>query len=759
MTTASEQTPMTTTQTYVLPQMPEEVSIDIKKLLHLLLRNLWFVVAAGVCGLVVALMIHFWSYRPQYQTSALISVNSEQSNAKGFSMGLGMRWGDNSAIEKEIALIKTGSILNTVIEKNGLNIDFNPCYYPIVGRWMAKFFRGPGLAAPFWGLSSYAWGGEKFKIQYFHVPENMIGQLFRVKVLKHHQFQVFSNAHQLILEGKINQDLSSKVYPGLKLKITKMYARPGTEFSLVYRYPGKNAKYLGRDIKIKNITGLNPQSNTGILQLDLAGSSPEQVERILNDTLEYAALYESQQRTNLAQNELNFIQQQLPMVKDSLNKSEYALSKYFLTLSTVHLEKSSRILIKKYKLLEKELETNRMLQENLLQDYTAKYPAVIALKRREAALKQQLNDCKTQVKAFPYKYGIQELDLRRENKIKNTLYLNMINRIQSLKMIQSGINNNITILNKASPAVKLPSNVFVNSGIGLIIGVFLAVIGVLAKLFLIKTIDDAEDLENEIRTPIRAIIPFSHKQKQLEKNHKKLVKTMGDTHKSAVVLAQHAPDDLAIESLRSLHVNLYFMPAMINIEPRVIGLCGSSPSIGKSFVSLNLAQLTADMGKKTLLIDADVRKGRLHHALARKKSPGLCEFLEGKYQLHDVIHKINENLDFISNGLYTKHPLELFRGQYLKKLLTFAREQYEQVIIDTAPILPVLDGALIGSVCDVILLIVSVGTDDLRSVKQSIKKIKNNGKEVNGIVMNNVKPTTPYGIRQYYDRRYAYGAT
>ncbi len=132
-----------------------------------------------------------------------------------------------------------------------------------------------------------------------------------------------------------------------------------------------------------------------------------------------------------------------------------------------------------------------------------------------------------------------------------------------------------------------------------------------------------------------------------------------------MLLAQHDPDDIAIESLRSLRVSLHVLAS----SSHVIALMGSLSNIGKSFVSLNLSQVISDTGKRVVLVDADIRKGRLHKALHQPKSKGLSEYLENNHDYENLIRPIHDNLSFIPCGLFTKHPTELFQSRRFDELI------------------------------------------------------------------------------------------
>src|SRR3990167_2221705 len=277
---------------------------------------------------------------------------------------------------------------------------------------------------------------------------------------------------------------------------------------------------------------------------------------------------------------------------------------------------------------------------------------------------------------------------------------------------------------------------------------------VLIKSILTKTVESAEQLEEELQLPVQAVIPHSRKQKQMEKARQKSLNTFGTALTAPLILAKQSVDDISIESLRSLRMSLQMMAA--GSSHRIIATLGSLSNIGKSFVSLNLAQVIADTGKRTLLIDADVRKGRLHHALLQSKSNGLSEYLEGKCSYENLVRSIDHGFFYIPCGSCTQHPIGLFESQRFQDLIAKVRQEFDQVIIDTPPILSVADSIVIAKHCDIKLFVVSAGKDLISDVRQAVKKARSHGIQISGFVLNHRRSLLTYGANSYY--RYAYTA-
>jgi tyrosine-protein kinase Etk/Wzc len=221
-----------------------------------------------------------------------------------------------------------------------------------------------------------------------------------------------------------------------------------------------------------------------------------------------------------------------------------------------------------------------------------------------------------------------------------------------------------------------------------------------------------------------------------------------------LVLASHKPDELAIESLRNLRTALHF--AALGSKNNILMLSGPAPGIGKSFISVNLGTVIAATGASVLLIDADMRRGHLHQYLGRAREPGLSDLISGTAEVGQAIRKTaTPGLDLLPTGAIPPNPSELLLHERFATLLDALSKQYDQVIIDSPPVLAVTDAAIIGRLSGMSLMVVKAGAHPLREVEQATKRLKQAGVNLRGLLFNDVKKTNSrYGSRYTY--QYAY---
>jgi tyrosine-protein kinase Etk/Wzc len=213
------------------------------------------------------------------------------------------------------------------------------------------------------------------------------------------------------------------------------------------------------------------------------------------------------------------------------------------------------------------------------------------------------------------------------------------------------------------------------------------------------------------------------------------------------------PSDLAIESLRSLRTSIQF--ALIESRSRIISLGGPSPGIGKSFIASNLAQVLAESGKRTLLIDADLRNGSQNRVFERPRAPGLAELLAGTARVDEATHRMTGGLDLLTCGEFPSHPSELLASPRFRELIERAEKEYDLIIIDTPPVLAATDATLVAGLAGVNLLVLREGRHALREIETALKRFHHTGAKIAGFVFNDVSQLSN-GMGYGYHYQYQY---
>jgi capsular exopolysaccharide synthesis family protein len=205
--------------------------------------------------------------------------------------------------------------------------------------------------------------------------------------------------------------------------------------------------------------------------------------------------------------------------------------------------------------------------------------------------------------------------------------------------------------------------------------------------------------------------------------------------------------NLGAERFRTLRSRLYQIASTRTLRKLVI--TSTVPAEGKTFVAANLAQsIVRQPERRVLLIDADLRASRLHLSFGTQKSPGLADYLRGEADVYSVIQKEEDsNLCLIAGGAEASNPSELLLNERMKELLDLVTPQFDWIILDTPPALPVHDASIIADLCDGVLFVVQAGVTDFELAAKASEDFKDN--YMVGVVLNRMERGMGYGGYYY----------
>lgn len=206
------------------------------------------------------------------------------------------------------------------------------------------------------------------------------------------------------------------------------------------------------------------------------------------------------------------------------------------------------------------------------------------------------------------------------------------------------------------------------------------------------------------------------------------------------------------EAYKALRTNLQFCGA----DVKVIAITSCTPNEGKTSVTLNLARSLADLGKKVLYIDADLRKSVI---IGRYRVEGdvrgLTHFLSGQEPFHNVVYETNVNkLHMVFAGPIPPNPAELLSNRYFKKLIPTLKEVYDYVIIDTPPLGSVIDSAIVARECDGVAMVVESKRISYKFAQRVQEQLKKADCRMLGVILNKVNVKKKGYYSKYYGKYY-----
>ncbi|MBO5789755.1 MAG: CpsD/CapB family tyrosine-protein kinase [Clostridia bacterium] len=224
-----------------------------------------------------------------------------------------------------------------------------------------------------------------------------------------------------------------------------------------------------------------------------------------------------------------------------------------------------------------------------------------------------------------------------------------------------------------------------------------------------------------------------------------------------VRLDEKAKHSAVEESIKTIRANFLFCSS----NCKTVLLTSNHAHEGKTTISMQLACSLTEIGKRVLLIDADLRKGTLirHCDVALPSVKGLSQYLSGQAELSEVICRSQfDNLDVIFAGQVPPNPAELCGSLKFKELLDGAKEAYDYILVDTPPVGMVIDAAMLAPYCDGALMVLSIGEVRLKNALDVKGQIEKAGCPFIGAIMNEARQNKKAGFAlkkktQYYSRQ------
>lgn len=213
-------------------------------------------------------------------------------------------------------------------------------------------------------------------------------------------------------------------------------------------------------------------------------------------------------------------------------------------------------------------------------------------------------------------------------------------------------------------------------------------------------------------------------------------------------IVEKKPKSIAAESYRTLRTNIQY--SSFDKEIRIIVVTSSEPGEGKSTTSGNLALSFAQAEKKTIIIDCDLRKPSLHKNFRISNLIGLSDVIIGKEKVQEAIHQYNKSLSILTSGKLPPNPSEMLGSRAMTNLLESLKEQYDIIIIDSAPLHAVTDAQILSTKADGTILVVRAERTKKDSVLQAKALLDKVGANILGVVLNGVENSR----KKYY---YYYG--
>jgi tyrosine-protein kinase Etk/Wzc len=741
-----------------------------RDMLNLMRDHIWDILAITTVAVVLAL-IYVLIATPLYSADVLVRVDAPAPNALGIvaQNQETPQPGATTADNTEVEVMQSRSVFEPVVQRYNFDITVTPKTFPFLGALASKFATEGKPSRPWLGLSSFAWGGEDVQVAALQVPRALEEEPLKLIPLADDRYELLGPSGERLLTGTVGQPAAAD---GISMTVTRLAARPGTEFSVVRWNPLDAVMRLQREVKITN-----KGKETGIVQLSYIDRDPSKAADVANALAQQyiASAVANRQRDD--SKTLDFINRELPRVRADLARAEEALTSYQLSSQSIAPTTEAQTYLQGGIAFQQQIATLQNQRTQLLQKYTPDSSWVRNIDTQLQQLNAHKDDFNARFADMPASER-KSADLRRDKEVAQSVYMEMVSKAEQLQVRRASTTGGAHIVDDAlrpHRPVK-PNRILVVSaatGLGLFLGAFFVFI----RRHVMAGVTDPLFVEHSLSVPVFGEVLFSRPQAKLEQEIA-LELRKGKSRKGGTlvpfqaaqapsgntagipqlagnrtrVLADRFRHDVSVEALRAVRTALN--RNIIHAPNNVVMFTGPTPFAGKSFVAANMAVLQAEIGSRVLLIDADMRRGHLASYFNQSNEGGLAEVLAGHAQPAEVIRRVGvDGLSFMSCGNHPLNPAELLMQRRFKELLNHLGEQFDLVIVDTPPFLAVTDAAIIASEAGATVLVLRSGMQSEAEIAETVKKLQRADARLFGAVFNAI-PRRPSNRNYGYATAY-----
>lgn len=417
-----------------------------------------------------------------------------------------------------------------------------------------------------------------------------------------------------------------------------------------------------------------------------------------------------------------------------------------------------------------QLKDEYLKQEALLTEYKKiykhKHPKMIRLMENINYLKSRIiNEVETQynsaleeeqrlkVALEQQKKKALELDrkiinynaLKREVETNDRMLQVLLNRLKETSISGQIFANNVRVQDLAEiPKRPIKPKKRLNIAIAVVLGFAGGISLAFFREYMDTSLKDPAEIADILQLPILGSVPKI-------KRDGKFIRTKLDIDRAV----ERDSTSLASEAYRSIRTNLLFSLNYSSSSKSIV-ITSSVPCEGKTLTAVNLAIMIASSGERVLLVDADMRKSRIHTIFNESNDIGLAQFLQGKNDFDEVVKYSGiDNLYLVTAGKGTDRSAELLSSANMKLFLEKAASQFAKIIFDTPPIALVTDAALLSSICTGVVLISEGGKTTKKILSNSKELLQKVDAKILGVIVNNITLTSDIqAYPQYYYGKY-----
>jgi len=401
-------------------------------------------------------------------------------------------------------------------------------------------------------------------------------------------------------------------------------------------------------------------------------------------------------------------------------------------------------------------QTKRRLQQEIQRTVAGIKSAYTAAKQKEDELRAKMEQQKTLalgLKEAAVDYAI----LAREVDTNRQLYDSVLSRFKEMEVSAVLRASNVSVIDQAIPPAK---PVRPRKTLSLLLSAVLGLTGGVGLAFVVEhfnnTLRTSQEVERYLRLPNLGIIPdfvsCAGRSSSASQPTSPGARPFDGSAVQAGFVLTHDPFSITTEAYRMLRTTL--LVAQAETPPKTLLFTSGMHGEGKTVTAVNTAAVLAQMGVRVLVIDADLRCSACHTVLGIENKAGLAEVLAGRWDPADVIRPtVSEHLFVLSSGSVSRSPAELVDSKQMRTILASLQEQYDYILIDSAPVMLASDAMLLSTMVDGVVLVANVQRTPKQVVREARTRLICAQAKILGVVLNQLN--IRYRDYAYYYRKYA----
>jgi tyrosine-protein kinase Etk/Wzc len=515
---------------------------------------------------------------------------------------------------------------------------------------------------------------------------------------------------------------------------------------------------INKTAEIRGAISAVADEGSDTISIDVIYPNPELAAAIANQTATAFTEVDLNEKSKQARNLRRFIERQLNDFSTKLKRTEDRLKEF---------RQSGRALGVAVGMEERlaDLEKERSI---LMKQFTEKHPDILKINA-------QIDSLRDRIKKLPGD-ELELARLQRELEINDRSYRSMKDKYEMARLAEAEKVSDVVVLESAGvPTTPVSPKKNMNKLAGALVGLIVGIIFAFVQENLDTSIGAIEDVEQIVRLPVIGVIPYFNPNAQeipwwrmdrlLLDYFMRRKDTIPDS--SYLIMNQDSFSTLS-EAYRILRTFVEFLMSEKK-EAKILMITSTGPQEGKTLTACNLAISLAQGGKKTLLIDADLRRPMVHRLFGLQRAPGLSDVLLGTVGLNDarrtmgdilvgeqsqwdqmLATKMLDRLDVLTTGIHTHTPAELIASDSMKSFFRQTSVFYDYIIVDAPPVLPVTDSRTLGLYADCAFFIYRAGKTARRALTRAREELNLAGVKVKGVILNQATPEVTLTDSYYY---------